>query len=1271
MSFNRVAGVGFTPGKLALAIAGLFFSGLVLSNPSSPQVANGQASFVQQGNVLSITNTPGTVINWQSFSVGSGETTRFIQQNAASAVLNRVQGSSSSQILGSLLSNGQVYLVNPNGILFGAGARVDVAGLVASSLQISDRDFLAGNLRFTGTSTAGAVRNDGVLQTPAGGRILLLAPNVENNGLIHAPGGQVLLAAGSQVSLVDGDNPDVQVVVSATGDQVLNLGQIIAESGRVGIYGALVKQAGKLSADSAVQGEGGRIFLRATRQAVLTTASETSASGGRGGVVEVDSTGETQIAGRVSVTGSLGTGGEVRLLGENVSLGTTALVDASGLGGGGSVLVGGDLRGQNSAVHNAESTNLAAGARVLADAGERGDGGKVVLWAQGAAAAHGTISARGGSLGGNGGTVETSGKQLDISGVAVDTRAALGKTGFWLLDPLNIVIDGIGGTSDATTSRICIGGGASCGVGLIDWLASNQITMTATDGVISLNAPLAWDSGNSLILRSVSGDVLLASNISSSNAAGAFQAIATGVGKVRTLPGVSITLGGSMLLNGESGVTVGGPLTTLNSGQNIIIISSQGGVQLDAPIVSSGSLSVLAGIGGIASGTGDLRLEAPSGALSLSGSTTVSGKARLLGQSITLLNPLVANHVELQTDTLLLSPTSASIRANGTGGSDGVHFASLSSGREVSVSSLPGAGLTIDPASLTDVSTPAAGQISANNFFFSANDAPVTFSSPLSLSSASHLSAEGSRVSQSAPVSAGEIEYQAQGGNIAISNTLSASSQVALRTVAGSGGTTGNINQSATGKILTPSLSIDALGSVAMNLAGNEVSQLAATVGGNLSFRNVIDLTTTGIASSKPGGGSISLVLPNASLTVAPAGIDACLNQTSACSGSISLDNTGTGSANMTLSLLRAGVVNLATSGNISDGDGSSVNNVVHPSGGVAQLTYQVGGTADLDAWGAQLSGTPSVPNANINIRTTQFPVLPTLAECVVNPTLTGCASVLPTLGTCIATPSALGCSVVLPSLSACIAAPATAGCSVVLPTLAQCTAHPASSGCSVVLPTLSACTANPTLAGCGVVLPSLSACIAAPVTAGCSAVLPALAQCLANPSASGCSVVLPTLSACIAEPSVSGCSVVLPGLGQCVSNAALPGCSVVLPSLDRCVLEPAAAGCSVVLPTTDSCIANPSAEGCIVVLPAARLIASESNIAPVVVESVQSSNTIIETLTPVSYSSSQKTTSTTSTTTSGTQRQASSKTKTEDGTESNTSSGGQANAPQQQTICN
>ena len=161
---------------VTLAVASCFAVSVqttAFANPTGFAVVNGQVTFNYNGNTLNVTNTPGSIINWQRFSIGSNELTRFIQQSAASSVLNRVVGIDPSLILGALQSNGRVFLINPNGILFGAGAQIDVGGLVASTLNLSNQDFLAGRLRFTATPGAGSLVNNAAIspKKPDGARL--------------------------------------------------------------------------------------------------------------------------------------------------------------------------------------------------------------------------------------------------------------------------------------------------------------------------------------------------------------------------------------------------------------------------------------------------------------------------------------------------------------------------------------------------------------------------------------------------------------------------------------------------------------------------------------------------------------------------------------------------------------------------------------------------------------------------------------------------------------------------------------------------------------------------------------------------------------------------------------------------------------------------------------------------------------------------------------------------------------------------------------------
>jgi filamentous hemagglutinin family protein len=193
-----------------------------------------------------VTNSNGAIINWQQFNIGAGETTHFAQASASSSVLNRVLANDPSLIYGTLSSNGRVWLVNPAGILVGAGGRVDVAGFVASTLNISNADFLAGRNLFVNDGTAQNVINQGEIRTPSGGSVYLIGSNVTNEGLIHTPAGETILAAGQTVSLIDSATPGVKVDITGAAGNATNLGQITADAGRIGIAGVIVRNSGTL-----------------------------------------------------------------------------------------------------------------------------------------------------------------------------------------------------------------------------------------------------------------------------------------------------------------------------------------------------------------------------------------------------------------------------------------------------------------------------------------------------------------------------------------------------------------------------------------------------------------------------------------------------------------------------------------------------------------------------------------------------------------------------------------------------------------------------------------------------------------------------------------------------------------------------------------------------------------------------------------------------------------------------------------------------------------
>jgi len=255
-------------------IASWMVSSLAFANPTGPSVVSGDASVAGVGTNQVIINqrTPQAILHWQQFNIAPNEVTQFIQPSAQSIALNRIFDANPSQILGQLQANGHVILLNPNGVLFGRDAQVNVNGLIASSLDLNNANFLNGQYQFGiegGSALRGAVTNQGTINAGTGG-VYLFAPNVGNNGIIRSPEGQILLAAGATVFL--SQRPDgngfLWEVRNPTGEAA-NLGTLIADGGRVGLSGRTVRQAGLIQANG-VREKNGRIELVATDRVDIT-----------------------------------------------------------------------------------------------------------------------------------------------------------------------------------------------------------------------------------------------------------------------------------------------------------------------------------------------------------------------------------------------------------------------------------------------------------------------------------------------------------------------------------------------------------------------------------------------------------------------------------------------------------------------------------------------------------------------------------------------------------------------------------------------------------------------------------------------------------------------------------------------------------------------------------------------------------------------------------------------------------------------------------------
>ena len=435
--------------------------------PSGGSLAAGQASWQAQGSTLTVNQaSQRAVIDWQRFDLGSQASVVFNQaagRNAAT--LNRVLGQQPSQILGRIQAPGQVFISNPAGVIFGAGASVDVGGLVGTTMSISNADFMAGNGVWQRQGSTGAVVNQGTLTAADGGYVALLAPEVRNEGVVLARAGTVALAAGESIRL-DFDGPglsSVLVTPAAIKTLVDNRQAVLAPEG-------------------------------------LVILSARSAESLRSGVVNQ--------AGVVDASSLVSRGGRVMLEGDSIALTAGSRIDATGATGGGSVHVGGGWQGSGP-LAGATTVVMAEGASIDASATRRGDGGEVVLWSDVGRAgtrteAHGHISARGGAEGGDGGRVETSGHTLDIRGATVDASSAKGRGGRWLLDPTDLTID----AAQAATIVTALEGGTDTAVQTangsvivdsgIRWTSSADLTLDAAAD-IHVRAPILAEHANAVL----------------------------------------------------------------------------------------------------------------------------------------------------------------------------------------------------------------------------------------------------------------------------------------------------------------------------------------------------------------------------------------------------------------------------------------------------------------------------------------------------------------------------------------------------------------------------------------------------------------------------------------------------------------------------------------------------------------------------------------------------------------------------------------------------
>ena len=493
------------------------------------------------------------VINWNTFNLGSAASINFVQPNAQSVTLNRVNDSNPSQIFGRITANGQVFLTNASGVYFSRSSSVDVGAITATTHSISDDNFMSGKYVFERNGATGKVINEGNITAALGGYVALLAPEVQNAGVVVARAGTVAMAAGELITLnIDGAGSlaGITTTPSAIASLVENKLAVLAPDGQIilsavamdKLQAGVVKNSGSLEANSLVN-KGGKILLE----------------------------------------------------GDDIVMDRNSRIEAKGRTGGGVVLVGGDWQGSGD-VRQATKVTMEAGATIDASATDNGDGGKVVLWsdihnANSVTQVNGSIYAKAGPNGGDGGQVETSGHQVDIAGALVNAGADQGQGGSWLLDPYDYTI----GATEVTTIQGSLNTGTSFTVDTTNATSGNSTTIAGSSGTgtITVSSAISKTAGAATTLTlNAANNIVINAGISST-----YNSLS-----LNMTAGGSISGTGNLALNGGtatfnqatdgtySGFLAGTNTSLTKLGAGTLTLSGTGMTYTGATTISAGAI---------------------------------------------------------------------------------------------------------------------------------------------------------------------------------------------------------------------------------------------------------------------------------------------------------------------------------------------------------------------------------------------------------------------------------------------------------------------------------------------------------------------------------------------------------------------------------------------------------------------------------------------------------------------------------------------------------
>jgi filamentous hemagglutinin family protein len=829
-----------------------------LANPLNGTVTTGAATISTSGKTETINQTSNNaIINWGSFDIASGETTKVVQPGATSTEIEEILKSGQlTSINGNLLSNGRIVIINPNGTIIGKNGNINTAGFIASSAALAnssiDPNKALTTLNFNTAGNANAsITNEGTITVADTGLVALVAPTVRNDGLITGNLSKIQLGAADTFG------------VDLYGDGLVSLAVGSTDAART------------LTAenDGSIVTPGGQVTMTAAAAGGLVTSVINNT-----GVIEAQTLGTTN--------------GEVALTGTGANVGVSGTIDVSGANSAGTINIGGAAQGGSSLAQSA-NVDITPTAVLNANATGNGNGGNVVVWSSNSTNFQGTITATGGASGGNGGKVETSsGNFLNADG-NVNATAANGTAGNWLLDPNSIDITNNG--SNAVASLI---------IGPFAWFDGGSSSTTSILNATTLQNAMNANGGMDVTVTTHNGGN-----------------ITVDAPMVATQSWVGLYLNAAGNISVNQSITAAGTnnywLTPNWNNEIAFSLNAGGSINISAPIVTHGNSFLALAQGNITdtstinTGIGGAGLESVNGNISVGNITTTYGSIGLeavngtvTAGNLTMDNTTPQTGIPLWTgpvgtglgpiaDTMLLIAKNGITTGNLTANSGAADASGAGQIDTITLTTASGTGnITTGNVSLTDqaggtatLSITSGGTLAVNG---SVKDyvqdvsggvyqaqAPTTLTANGNINITGGVAVSGLDPATCCIASAATLDVASANGNVQIGGAVDAQSQ---GIVTGSwGGTTFAPSTSNTTVDITASKGSITL---ANGIAASSDSESTSI------FNNATATANT----------AVDLSAKNGAITVVNGGI----NATATAKGSPSANQTSTANANVT-----------------------------------------------------------------------------------------------------------------------------------------------------------------------------------------------------------------------------------------------------------------------------------------------------------------------------------------------------------------------------------